>query len=76
IYENGMKNMGKFLKKRMDAGELKKRDPVLAARQFMGSLVSFFIFQEILSGKKVVNVEPGKFLNLSIKIFLEGMSKG
>ncbi|MEK6577464.1 MAG: TetR/AcrR family transcriptional regulator C-terminal domain-containing protein, partial [Nitrospirota bacterium] len=67
--------MGKFLKKRMDAGELKRRDPVLAARQFMGSLVSFFIFQEILSGKRVVNVEPGKFLNLSIKIFLEGMSK-
>ncbi|MEK7871954.1 MAG: TetR/AcrR family transcriptional regulator [Nitrospirota bacterium] len=75
IYENGMKGMGKFLKKRMDAGELKRRDPVLAARQFMGSLVSFFIFQEILSGKRVVNVEPGKFLNLSIKIFLEGMSK-
>jgi AcrR family transcriptional regulator len=75
IYENGMKGMGKFLRKRMDSGELKRRDPVLAARQFMGSLVSFFIFQEILSGKRVVNVEPGKFLNLSIKIFLEGMSK-
>lgn len=75
IYENGMKNMGEFLKRRMDRGELKKRDPVLSARQFMGSLASFFIFQEMLSGKRVVNVEPGKFLDLSIKIFLEGMAR-
>lgn len=75
IYENRMKNMGEFLKRRMDKGELKRRDPVLAARQFMGSLVSFFLFQEMLSGKRVVNVDPGRFLDLSIKIFLEGMAR-
>lgn len=75
IYDNGMKNMGEFLKRRMDRGELKRRDPILSARQFMGSLVSFFIFQEMLSGKRVVNVEPREFLDLSVKIFLEGMAK-
>jgi len=74
IYERGMKRTGAFLKKRMIRGELRTVDPILAARQFMGSLVAFFIFQELLAGKQVVEVSPKEFLELSIDVFLRGLN--
>jgi AcrR family transcriptional regulator len=73
IYERGMKKMGAFLEKRMMKGELRAVDPILAARQFTGSLVSFFIFQEMLVGKQVVKVSPEDFLEVSIEVFLGGL---
>jgi AcrR family transcriptional regulator len=75
IYDTGMRRMGAFLASRMDAGELRQVDPVLAARQFTGSLVAFFIFQEILLGKRVVHVDPEAFLEMTIDIFLNGIEK-
>ncbi len=74
IYERGMKRMGAFLEKRMMKGELRTVDPILAARQFTGSLVSFFIFQEMLVGKQVVKVSPEDFLEVSIDVFLKGLN--
>ena len=73
IYELGMKRMGAFLKKRMMEGELRTVDPILTARQFTGSLVAFFIFQEMLVGKQVVEVSPKDFLEVSIDVFLQGI---
>lgn len=73
IYDTGMRRLGVFLKERMDRGELRCVDPILAARQFAGSLVAFFIFQEILLGKRVVPVFPETFLDVSIGIFLNGV---
>ena len=74
IYEQGMKRTGFFLKERMRQGELRTMDPILVARQFMGSLVAFFIFQELLAGKKVVEVSAKEFLEVSIDVFLKGLS--
>lgn len=74
IYERGMKRMGAFLKKRMMEGELRTVDPILAARQFTGSLVAFFLFQEMLVGKQVVEVSPKDFLEVSIDVFLKGLN--
>ena len=74
IYERGMKRIGDFLKKRMIKRELRTVDPILAARQFMGSLVAFFIFQELLAGKQIIEVSSKEFLGVSVDVFLQGLN--
>ncbi len=73
IYQNGMLRFGAFLKNRMDRGEIREMEPVLLARQFSGSLVAFFIFQEILLGKTVTDVSPERFLKHLVEVFLTGI---
>ncbi|MDC4224197.1 MAG: TetR/AcrR family transcriptional regulator [Candidatus Manganitrophus sp.] len=76
IYENNMLRFGAFLKERMDRGEIREMEPVLLARQFSGSLVAFFLFQEILFGKTVTDVPAEHFLKCLIDVFLCGIKKG
>ncbi|TAJ98729.1 MAG: TetR/AcrR family transcriptional regulator [Candidatus Manganitrophaceae bacterium] len=75
IYQNSMLRFGAFLKKRMERGEIREMDPVLLARQFSGSLVAFFLFQEILLGKTVTDVPAEHFLKCLIDVFLHGIRK-
>ena len=75
VYENRMIRLGDFLKRRMARGEIRKTEPVLLARQFTGSLVAFFIFQEILQGKKVAPVESGDFLKGLVEVFMNGIKR-
>ena len=72
IYEGKMIRVGAFLKKRMERGEIREMKPVLLARQFTGSLVAFFIFQEILQGKMVADVTDADFLNSWVDVFVNG----
>lgn len=76
IYQNNMLRFGAFLKKRMERGEIREMDPVLLARQFSGSLVAFFLFQEVLLGKIVTDISPEHFLKCSVDVFLHGIKKG
>lgn len=73
IYENNTIRFGAFLERRMDRGEIRRMDPVLLARQFAGSLVSFFIFQEILLGKAVIDVPADQFVGNLVEVFLHGI---
>lgn len=75
IYENNMLRFGAFLKKRMERGEIREMEPVLLARQFSGSLVAFFLFQEILLGKTVTDIPPEHFLKCLIDVFVRGIKK-
>ena len=75
IYENNLLRFGAFLQKRMARGEIRELDPVLLARQFSGSLVSFFLFQEILLGKTVNDIPAEHFLRGLIDVFLHGIKK-
>jgi len=75
IYENNMLRFGAFLQKRMERGEIREMEPVLLARQFSGSLVAFFLFQEILFGKTVTDVPAEHFLKCLIDVFLHGIQK-
>jgi AcrR family transcriptional regulator len=75
IYENRMIRVGDFLKKRMERGEIRRMEPVLLARQFTGSLVAFFIFQEILQGEKITPVESGDFLKGLVEVFMKGVKR-
>lgn len=73
IYENNMIRFGSFLKARMERREIREMEPVLLARQFTGSLVAFFIFQEILLGKIVTDVPGDSFLSGLVDVFLNGI---
>lgn len=75
IYQNNMLRFGAFLEKRMEQGEIREMDPVLLARQFSGSLVAFFLFQEILLGKTVNDIPAEQFLKCSVDVFLHGIRK-
>lgn len=48
-------------------------DPVIAVHFFMGPLYSFFHFQEILSGKKIMPINRTTFLESLIPHFLKGI---
>ncbi len=76
IYENNMTRLGGFLKARMKRGEIRPMEPVILARQFTGSLVAFFIFQEILLGKVVTDVPGELFLKNLVDVFLNGIALG
>lgn len=75
IYENNMTRFGVFLKARMKRGEIREMEPILLARQFMGSLVAFFIFQEILLGKVVTDVPGEFFIESLVDVFLNGIKR-
>ena len=73
IYENNMTRLGGFLKERMKRGEIREMEPTILARQFTGSLVAFFIFQEILLGKAVTDVPGEVFIENLVDVFLNGI---
>lgn len=73
IYQNSMVRFGAFLKERMKRGEIREAEPILLARQFTGSLVAFFIFQEILLGKAVTDVPGEHFLKGLVDVFMNGI---
>jgi AcrR family transcriptional regulator len=73
IYQNNMSRLGVFLKSRMKRGEIREMEPIILARQFTGSLVAFFIFQEILLGKVVTDVPAELFIKNLVDVFLNGI---
>ncbi|MFQ5779685.1 MAG: TetR/AcrR family transcriptional regulator [Nitrospiria bacterium] len=73
IYENNMIRFGAFLDRRMEREEIRRMDPVLLARQFAGSLVAFFIFQEILLGKAITDVPTDHFIRNLVEVFIHGI---
>jgi AcrR family transcriptional regulator len=75
IYENNMTRFGAFLKVRMKRGEIREMEPIILARQFTGSLVAFFIFQEILLGKVVTDVPAELFIKNLVDVFLNGIDR-
>lgn len=68
-------NLADYLKKRMDEGAIKKMNPKLAARSFIGMLIYFMLVQEIYGGKKVETFKKEEVANVFVDIFLKGMRK-
>jgi AcrR family transcriptional regulator len=62
-----------YLERQMDAGVLRRTDPALAARCFVGSLVVYVLTREVFGHADVQDVSPDAMVEVAIDIFLAGM---
>jgi AcrR family transcriptional regulator len=65
-----------YVQKRIDEGRFLAVDPQLAARAFMGMLVSFVLWQEIFGFKKKQPYRIEDVIHTFVSIFLQGITKG
>ena len=68
-------NLADYLKKRMADGAIKKMNPELAARSFIGVLIYYMLVQEIYGGKKIETFKKEEVVDVFVEIFLKGMQK-
>jgi AcrR family transcriptional regulator len=72
IYGKIFQPLAKYLEEKKRAGEIGQLDPELAARAFLGMFFSFFVAQEFLLGKRVVQVSDTVVIREFVRIFLNG----
>jgi len=65
--------LASYLERRMDEGALRRMDPLLAARAFVGMFICFVQMQEIFSQKKVRKFDRNEVVETFVSIFLTGM---
>lgn len=75
IYSKIFEPLGEFIGERQKSGKIGEVDPELAARAFLGMFFSFFVAQEFLLGKKVVQVPDEAVMREFVRIFLHGTQR-
>lgn len=63
------------IKSLIDEGTLKKTDPAVAARAFMGMVLHYSISQELYGLKKYFDRPNEDVIDIFVNIFLEGMKR-
>lgn len=62
-----------YLRRQMDAGMLRRADPGVAARCFMGPLVLFVLSREVLEQPDALSMDAETVLATTLEVFLRGM---
>lgn len=65
--------LAEHLRKRMEKGELRKMDPLLASRGFLGMIGNQFLVQEIFGGKRFHKFDAQQVAETLTDIWLEGV---
>ncbi|MFQ5455319.1 MAG: TetR/AcrR family transcriptional regulator [Nitrospirota bacterium] len=65
-----------YLKTLMDKGLLKKQNPKLAARSFIGMIIYYIMVQEIYGGKRIESFNLDEVVQTFVDIFLNGVKQG
>jgi AcrR family transcriptional regulator len=65
--------LAKYLRRRMEKGELRKMDPMLASRGFLGMIGNHFLVQEILGGKRYQKFNPRQVAETLTDVWLNGV---
>ena len=65
--------MTAYLEKRMEAGEFRRMDPVLAARAFFGMFMGHIQMQELFGQKKIREFDRSEVVRTFVSIYLSGM---
>lgn len=73
--EQGMLMLGNLFDLKKEAGEIRDIDGYLTARLFIGGMISFFILQYILGIDDVHKVSIDEFLENSLDVLMNGISK-
>jgi hypothetical protein len=69
----GRDPLAAYLERRMNDGALRRTDPHLAARAFIGMFVSFIQMQEIFRHKQTRDFQRKDVVQTFVSIFLAGM---
>jgi len=64
--------LAEHLQRRMERGELRKMDPLLASRGFLGMIGNHFLVQEIFGGKRFQKFNPDRVAETLTDIWLNG----
>jgi AcrR family transcriptional regulator len=67
--------LASYIRRRIRAGKLRKADPLLAARSFLGMIVYHLMVQELFGGKKYQQFKTETVAETVTDIWLEGMAK-
>ncbi|MCU0859143.1 MAG: TetR/AcrR family transcriptional regulator [Thermoplasmata archaeon] len=74
--DKGLALVASFISSQMDAGRLRKADPVVTARALMGMVQAYFITTELLAGKRPTPEEDERIIRGFVSLFLDGMRAG
>jgi AcrR family transcriptional regulator len=66
--------LAEYLRRKMDEGLLRRADPAVAARCFIGPFVTYVLARTVL-GLDSLNVDVAAFVDTSVGIFLRGLGK-
>lgn len=67
--------LAEFIRERMESGELRKMDPVLAARGFLGMVIYHSLVQELFGAKKYQQYGVREVSETIVSIWLDGMQQ-
>jgi hypothetical protein len=62
-----------YLEERISEGALKKINPLLAARAFMGMVINYIVEQELFGEKKKRELDKQEVVETFVQIFLFGI---
>jgi len=68
------RTLAEYLRRRMEAGELRKMDPLLASRCFLGMVNYHFYVQEIFGGKRYQKFDPRRVAEGLVDTWLTGVA--
>lgn len=65
--------LSEYIRERMEEGTLRRVDPLLAARSFMGMLVYHYMIQELFGGKKYHKMDRTQVAESLVNVWFNGM---
>ncbi len=69
------RRLARVLERGMEAGEIRRLDPLLAARCLSGMILSFSLAQKVLGGERVLPVSRKRIVSTVTSVFLHGVAR-
>jgi len=76
LLDKGVEFLAEFFEAQMDAGRIRRMDPVTVARAWMGTIQAHFIVKDMLGSRKLAQIDEEKMIRGFVSIFLDGMRNG
>jgi AcrR family transcriptional regulator len=70
----GFAFLSRYLASQMDSGVLRRSDPGIAARCFIGSLIAYLMMSEVFRQPDADTLDAETMVTTAVTIFLEGMA--
>ncbi len=72
-FERGVGLLTDFMEAQMDAGRLRRADPEVAARAWLGMIQSYFMARDLFGGSRSTGLDEEEVLRGFVSIFVDGM---
>lgn len=70
----GLRLLADYMQRQMDAGQLRRIDPEIAARAFVGPLLAYTLTRRVFEQPEVLAITPEEMARQATAIFLRGMA--